>query len=81
MRDPDAPPAGAGGWYVVVNDEQQYSVWWDDRPLPAGWRSVGPPAGREQCLERIEELWVDMRPAARRPDTPVAAAGRGQEQG
>jgi MbtH protein len=49
---------------VVVNDEEQYSIWPHGRELPAGWRAVGDPAGREQCLDRIAELWTDMRPAS-----------------
>lgn len=51
---------------VVRNDQEQYSVWPAWRALPAGWKTVGDPAGREACLERIEELWTDMRPLALR---------------
>ncbi|WP_432973930.1 MbtH family protein [Dactylosporangium sp. CA-233914] len=51
---------------VVVNDEEQYSLWWADRPAPAGWRPVGEPGTREECLTRIGELWTDMRPASLR---------------
>jgi len=53
-------------YLVVVNDEEQYSLWPDRRPLPAGWQAVGEPADREQCLDRIAELWTDMRPASLR---------------
>lgn len=51
--------------YVVVNHEQQYSIWPTPTP-PAGWTVVGPPASREQCLDRIEQLWTDMRPLSLR---------------
>ena len=53
---------------VVVNAEEQYSLWPAERPLPEGWRVVGEPAPREQCLDRIAELWTDMRPASLRGD-------------
>lgn len=52
--------------WVVVNDEQQYSLWPANRPVPPGWSTVGDLASRAACLERIEELWVDMRPRSLR---------------
>jgi MbtH protein len=56
-----------GEFYLVVrNHEEQYSIWRDDRPVPAGWEVVGGAAPKSECLERIEELWVDMRPASLR---------------
>jgi MbtH protein len=57
---------GTVRYLVVVNDEEQYSIWPDGRALPTGWRSVGEPADRDQCLDRITELWTDMRPASLR---------------
>jgi MbtH protein len=48
---------------VVRNDAGQYSVWWEDRPAPAGWAVVGPPKTRAECLDQISLLWTDMRPA------------------
>lgn len=49
--------------YVVVrNIEDQYSIWWADRPLPAGWEPAGPEGPRQECLDWIEENWTDMRP-------------------
>lgn len=53
-------------YLVVVNAEEQYSIWPDRRELPGGWRAVGEPAERDQCLDRIAELWTDMRPASLR---------------
>jgi MbtH protein len=47
---------------VVVNDEEQYSVWPADRPLPAGWRSTGFAGERAECLAHIDTVWTDMRP-------------------
>ncbi|MBC3840440.1 MbtH family protein [Streptacidiphilus sp. 4-A2] len=49
-------------YLVVVNHEEQYSVWRADRELPNGWKAVGSPAGRAECLAQIEEQWTDMRP-------------------
>ncbi|HEX2047484.1 MAG TPA: MbtH family NRPS accessory protein [Acidimicrobiales bacterium] len=52
--------------HIVVNDEGMYSIWPVDLPVPAGWDvcETGP---RESCLNRIEELWTDMRPRSARP--------------
>jgi MbtH protein len=49
-------------YLVVVNEEEQYSLWEAARPLPAGWTAVGEPAAKAACLETIERLWTDMRP-------------------
>jgi MbtH protein len=51
---------------VVVNLEEQYSVWPAHRPPPSGWTVVGIPASREECLDRIESLWTDLRPRSAR---------------
>ncbi|MEO3755181.1 MbtH family NRPS accessory protein [Streptomyces sp. B6B3] len=51
---------------VVVNDEEQYSIWWADRELPAGWRAEGTEGKRPECLARIGEVWTDMRPLSLR---------------
>lgn len=51
---------------VVVNDEEQYSIWLAGRELPAGWRREGVTAGREECLAHIEAIWTDMRPLSLR---------------
>jgi MbtH protein len=47
---------------VVVNDEQQYSIWTADREMPLGWRDVGKMGTKAACLAHIEEVWTDMRP-------------------
>ncbi|WCN83903.1 MbtH family protein [Micromonospora sp. LH3U1] len=51
---------------VVLNDEEQYSVWWTDRDLPAGWRAEGTEGTRDECLAHIDEIWTDMRPLSLR---------------
>ena len=47
---------------VVVNDEEQYSIWRADREVPAGWKRVGTTGTRSECLAHIAEVWTDMRP-------------------
>ena len=49
-------------WRVVINDEEQYSIWRTDRELPLGWREEGKVGTRQECLDHIEEVWTDMRP-------------------
>jgi MbtH protein len=47
---------------VVINDEEQYSIWPVDQEMPAGWRAIGVRGRKADCLRRIDELWTDMRP-------------------
>jgi MbtH protein len=49
--------------YVVINHEEQYSIWPSEQRRPAGWRDIGRKGSKEQCLEYIEEVWTDMRPS------------------
>lgn len=51
---------------VVINDEEQYSIWRGDRAVPAGWRAVGKQGPKAECLQYIEEVWTDMRPLSLR---------------
>jgi MbtH protein len=51
---------------VVVNDEEQYSIWRADKSVPAGWRAIGKPGPKAECLQYIEEVWTDMRPLSLR---------------
>lgn len=53
-------------YLVVFNDEEQYSIWWADRELPAGWRSEGTSGSRQECLDHIDQVWTDMRPLSLR---------------
>jgi len=54
------------GYLVVINDEEQYSIWLDGRELPAGWRAEGTRGTKAECLAHIENVWTDMRPASLR---------------
>ncbi|MFF0433777.1 MbtH family protein [Streptomyces sp. NPDC004327] len=47
---------------VVVNDEEQYSLWAEGRELPAGWRAAGFAGTKAECLAHVEEVWTDQRP-------------------
>ena len=49
-------------FHVVVNDEEQYSIWLADLDLPEGWRHDGTTGTKAECLRHIEEVWTDMRP-------------------
>lgn len=51
---------------VVVNSEDQYSIWLADRPAPAGWELVGVNGTKAECLAHIETVWTDMRPRSLR---------------
>ncbi|MGK4582320.1 MbtH family protein [Kitasatospora sp. HPMI-4] len=53
-------------YLVVLNDEEQYSIWQAARALPAGWHAEGTQGTREECLARIGEIWTDMRPLSLR---------------
>ena len=47
---------------VVVNHEEQYSIWPDYRENPLGWRDAGKSGLKAECLAYIERVWTDMRP-------------------
>ena len=51
---------------VVINHEEQYSIWPADRENPAGWNDVGKEGPKQECLDYIEEVWTDMRPLSLR---------------
>lgn len=51
---------------VVVNHEDQYSIWPADREEPPGWRNVGKSGLKSECLAYITEVWTDMRPLSLR---------------
>jgi MbtH protein len=46
---------------VVINHEEQYSIWPVGRPLNKGWRSLSKKGTKEECLKFIEEVWTDMK--------------------
>jgi uncharacterized protein YbdZ (MbtH family) len=56
----------AGTFLVVVNDEEQHSLWPAFADVPAGWRKVFGEASRAECLAYVEEHWTDIRPKSLR---------------
>jgi MbtH protein len=55
-----------GIYKVVVNHEEQYSIWAVDRPQPAGWTEAGKTGPKAECLAWIKEVWTDLRPLSLR---------------
>jgi MbtH protein len=53
-------------YVVVVNHEEQYSIWPTYKSLPTGWKSVGKSGPKQACLDYVNETWIDMRPLSLR---------------
>jgi len=53
-------------YLVVINGEEQYSIWPIHKKIPLGWRSVGIEGRKAECLKYIDEVWTDMRPRSLR---------------
>jgi len=51
---------------VVLNQEEQYSIWPCDRKNPLGWKDDGFSGTKQDCLDYIERVWIDMRPLSLR---------------
>jgi MbtH protein len=60
---------------VVVNDEEQFSIWPAEQEPPAGWHTVGVTGSRDECLDHIERVWTDMRPRSLREAMGDAVSG------
>ncbi|GIF39309.1 MbtH family protein [Actinoplanes xinjiangensis] len=58
MSTESIPPRYA----VVHNDEEQYSTWPTDLPVPNGWYADGFTGSRQECLEHVGRVWTDLRP-------------------
>jgi len=61
---------------VVVNHEEQYSIWPADREAPLGWRDGGKTGSKAECLAYVKEIWTDMRPLSLRKKMEEEARGR-----
>jgi MbtH protein len=61
MDEPDSTV-----YKVVVNDEEQYSIWPAHRENAPGWRDAGKQGAKEECLTWVGEVWTDMRPLSLR---------------
>ncbi|WP_414529753.1 MbtH family protein [Nodularia chucula] len=51
---------------VVVNHEEQYSIWLSELENPLGWKDVGKSGLKQECLDYIKDVWTDMRPLSLR---------------
>ncbi len=51
---------------VVINHEEQYSLWFDGRENAPGWKDAGKSGTKAECLEYIQQVWTDMRPLSLR---------------
>ncbi|MCU8596042.1 MbtH family protein, partial [Streptomyces sp. A13(2022)] len=49
---------------VLVNQENQHSLWPAFAEVPGGWEVVHGEDSRAACLAHVEEHWTDMRPAS-----------------
>jgi MbtH protein len=59
---------------VVLNHEEQYSIWLADREIPAGWSDAGFAGTRSECLDYVGKVWTDMRPFSLRKAMGDSAA-------
>ncbi len=66
---------------VVVNHEEQYSIWPADRENALGWNDAGKSGTREECLDYIREGWTDMRPHSLRESTEELSDEQQNEPG
>jgi uncharacterized protein YbdZ (MbtH family) len=64
---------------VVVNHEEQYSIWPADRENPLGWKEAGKQGKKAECLEYIKTIWTDMRPLSLRKRMEEMAQNPPQE--
>jgi MbtH protein len=60
---------------VLINDEEQYSLWLADHDIPDGWRAVGKEGSKADCMAYVDEVWTDMRPRSLREQMDGAAQG------
>jgi MbtH protein len=81
-------------YQVLVNSEEQYSLWLAGQAIPNGWRQVGPTGQKQVCLDYVKEVWTDMRPlsvrkamekyqaeqAARKAEVAAGAEGVGSAE-
>lgn len=63
---------------VVLNHEEQYSIWPASRENPLGWNDAGFSGPKQECLDHIKEVWTDMRPLSLRKKMEEMARNAGQ---
>ena len=73
--------ADSARYKVVVNQEEQYSIWPAERENPVGWRDAGTIGSKTECLAYIREAWADMRPLSLRQTMDQQGDSKLQQQG
>ncbi len=53
-------------YVVVINAEEQYSLWLEGKEIPHGWREAGFSGTKAECSAYVDEHWTDMRPLSLR---------------
>ncbi len=53
-------------YLVLINHEEQYSLWPSYKPIPDGWKAVREECTKSECLAYVDEVWTDMRPLSLR---------------
>lgn len=56
----------SSSFHVILNHEEQYSIWPSAKGIPAGWREAGLSGTKAECLAHIDAMWTDMRPLSLR---------------
>ena len=69
MHETDEAAQDTREYLVVINNEEQYSIWLAGKPVPPGWREGGRRGSKQDCLSYIESVWTDMRPLSMRGGT------------
>ncbi|GAA3671957.1 mycobactin NRPS accessory protein MbtH [Nonomuraea antimicrobica] len=64
-----------GSYLVLMNDEEQFSLWPEFADVPAGWRTLYGPSARSAALDYVNEHWTDLRPKSLRDAMAQTAAG------
>jgi MbtH protein len=59
---------GSEIYKVLVNEEEQYTIWPEARDIPTGWREAGKTGTEEECEAYVAEVWTDMRPRSMRTE-------------
>jgi MbtH protein len=62
---------------VLVNDEEQYSLWLAELAIPGGWRSTGQVGPKQECLDYVRRVWTDLRPLSLRKALAAQARDEG----
>lgn len=65
---------------VLINDEEQYSLWPSWKEIPKGWKATGPTGAKQECLDYVNSVWTDMRPKSLREQMAQVEAAKKEEK-